>query len=264
MASADELTLPRPAIPKTLGILNVIFAVLLILVGTCTGIGALLAPEIQKFGQGVAEKAKKQAEDRKAAELKDIDDRAKAATTDAEKAAIDQERDAVTSRPLPITPNVVAPVDTFKDPTVRTYMVASLVTGLILHVTLLVAGIGLIRLTGWGRTLGLWWAGLQVAQLLILGVAHFTLIQPIQQKTNEATMAEMKRQLTGPNAPPNAAFTVQVMETTAKLGPALAGLYYLAALTYPVLCLVLLRTAGARAACLGPGPGPATYPAAGL
>lgn len=250
MASADGLTLPKPAIPKTLGILNVIFAVVLVVWGTCTGIGALLAPQIQQFGQGIVEKAKQDAEARKSADLKALDDREKAATSDEEKATIAQERTAVNNRPLPVMPTVTATPDTFKDPTARVYLIVQLLSGLLLNILMLVAGIGLIRLTGWGRALGVWWAGLQVAQLVILGVVSFILIQPIQAKTTEATIAEMKKQLTGPNAPPNAAFTIQLMETVAKLTPVFAALYIVAGMTYPIISLVLLRTPGARAACL--------------
>ena len=62
------------------------------------------------------------------------------------------------------------------------------------------SGIGLIRLTSWGRSLTLWWAGLQVAQLLILSVINFALIYPIEKQAADANMAELRKQLTGPNA----------------------------------------------------------------
>ena len=76
MDSADDVVLPKPAIPKTLGILNVIFAVILILLGMCVGGMAIVAPQIQKFGQGFTDQMKAQAATQKAADLKTLDDRA--------------------------------------------------------------------------------------------------------------------------------------------------------------------------------------------
>ena len=251
MASAEGVVLPKPAIPKTLGILNVIFAVLLILMGLCVGGMTIIAPQIQKFGQGVMDQAKAQAETQKAADLKTLDDRAQAATTDEEKATIAQERDAVVNRQAPVTINVTASTDVLKNPTVLGFTVTQVITGLILHIALLVAGIGLIRLTPWGRTLTLWWAGLQIAQLLILAAINFTMILPIQQQAAAANMAELKKQLTGPNAPPNAAITLQTAEVTSNLATIGSVVGLLIGLTYPVICLILLQTAGARAACLG-------------
>ena len=252
MASAEGVVLPKPAIPKTLGILNVVFAVLLIMMGLCVGGMAIVAPQIQKFGEGIAEQQKAQVATQKAADLKTLDDRAAAATTDQEKATIAQEREAVVNRPEPITPNIAASTEALKNPKVLSFTVAQVITGLILHIALLVAGVGLIRLTSWGRSLTLWWAGLQIAQLLILNVLNFALIYPIQKQAADVNMAELRKQLTGPNAPPNAAITLQSAEFTAGLALPIAIVSLLLGLTYPVICLILLRTPGARAACLGP------------
>jgi len=266
MASADGLTLPKPAIPKTLGILNVIFAVLLILLGLCVGGITLLAPAIQQFGQRTMAQQKNQAEAQKASDLKVLDDRAKAATTDEEKATIAKERDAVAGRPLPVMPDMQTGTEILKDPRVMGFTVAQIVTGLLLHILLLVSGIGLIRLTPWGRSLALWWAGLQIVQLLILGVVSFMVILPIQRVNTEATLAKLREDLAKPNVPPTAAMSLQMAETMAKLAPVIAVGSNLAGMTYPVICLILLSGAGARAACLRRPPegyptgAPVSYP----
>ena len=250
MASADGLTLPKPAIPKTLGILNVIFAVLLILFGVCVGGIALFAPAIQQFGQRTMNQQKTQAEAQKASDLKVLDDRAKVATTDEEKATIAKERDAVVSRLLPVVPDMQMGTDVLKDPRVMGFTVTQVVTGLILHITLLIAGIGLIRLTPWGRSLTLWWAGLQIVQLLILGVVSFMVILPISKPRTEDGLAKLKEVLAKPNAPPDTAMKIQFTEILVKFAPAIAVSQNLAGMTYPIICLILLSTAGAKAACL--------------
>ena len=239
MASADGLTLPKPAIPKTLGILNVIFAVLLILLGLCVGGITLLAPAIQQFGQRTMAQQKNQAEAQKASDLKVLDDRAKAATTDEEKATIAKERDAVAGRPLPVMPDMQTGTEILTDPRVMGFTVAQIVTGLLLHILLLVSGIGLIRLM---------------------------VILPIQRVNTEATLAKLREDLAKPNVPPTAAMSLQMAETMAKLAPVIAVGSNLAGMTYPVICLILLSGAGARAACLRRPPegyptgAPVSYP----
>ena len=250
MASADGYVLPKPGIPKTLGILNIIFAVLLILAGLCIGGFTLLVPTIQQLGQKAAEDQKAQVEAQKVADLKILDDRAKTATTDEEKATIAKERDEVDKRVTFTPANPMTGADLLKNPTVLGFTVTQVVTGLILHILLLVAGIGLVRLTPWGRTLGVWWAGLQIAQLLLLAIINFVVILPISQEFTAASIADLKKQAAAPNAPPTAGMIIQSTEFSAKLQPAIAVGQLLAGVTYPILCLILLRTAGAKAACL--------------
>ncbi len=261
MATADGFVLPKPAIPKTLGILNIIFGVLLVLAGLCVGAFTLLIPTIQQITQKAMDDAKTRTEAQKAADLKILDDRAQAATTDEEKATIAQERAEVTNRVVPATPNLFGSTDILKDPRAAAFTVTQVLTGLILHITLLVAGIGLVRLTPWGRTLGVWWAGLQIVQLLILGVINFVVILPITQQYTDANLADLKKQMAAANAPPTLGVTIQTAEMTSKLTPVIAVAQTVAGLTYPVICLILLSTAGAKAACLARPP--AQPPAAG-
>lgn len=250
MATADGYILPKPAVPKTLGILNIIFAVLLLLLGMCTLGMTILAPSLlQMAAKGQAD-VKARGEAAKTKQVEILDERAKQATTDEEKATIAKERDAVANAPVPETPDLAQVTAALQDPKIMGITIGQLVTGLILHVLLLVAGIGLVRLTPWGRSLGVWWAGLQIAQLVVLAVINFTVLLPAQQPINDANIANLKKQADQPGAAPGAAPAAQMAETMAKLGPVMTATYYVAAMAYPIICLVLLRTPGARAACV--------------
>ena len=97
MANADGYVLPKPGVPKTLGILNVIFGVLLVLYGLCrvgmpgrgTGPGG--------FAEKTARRPRPRSRPSRRSEFKVLDDREKAAKTDEEKKAIEQEQ--ATARP---------------------------------------------------------------------------------------------------------------------------------------------------------------------
>src|SRR5258708_39122014 len=94
MANAEGYVLPKPGIPKTLGILNVIFGVLLVLYGFCM-VGTLIAaPAGMRAVEGLVKDVQAKAEAQQKANLKSFEDREKAATTEEEKKAIQQEREA--------------------------------------------------------------------------------------------------------------------------------------------------------------------------
>ena len=98
MANADGSVLPKPGIPKTLGILNVIFGVLLILMGLC-GIGSLLvAPAGMKMLDNIKKEVEAKAEAQTKEQLKNLDDQEKAAKTEEEKKAIEQQRATVIAK----------------------------------------------------------------------------------------------------------------------------------------------------------------------
>ena len=91
MANVDGYTLPKPGIPKTLGILNVIFGVLMVLYGMCTVGIMIAAPALTGFADTTLKQAQAKAEEGQKARLKELDEREAAATTEEEKNAIEQE-----------------------------------------------------------------------------------------------------------------------------------------------------------------------------
>lgn len=261
MANADGYVLPKPGIPKTLGILNVIFGVLTILWGICALGGLLLAPALMEFGQKTVKDAQAKVIEQQKAQLKVYDDREAAAKTDDEKKAIQQERQAtIASTPAMPPMDMSAATAMMKDPVVVGFTFANGGTGLILSVLLLISGIGLIRLVSWGRSLGVAYAGLQIAQVVLMTAVSLLFVQPTQQANLEKMLVKQEADAKLPNAPPGAAEAVKM--SRAMSNPGMAQVMSLAwpvlGSIYPVILLVLLNKPGARAALQGPktrGPG---------
>jgi hypothetical protein len=241
MASADGYVLPKPGIPKTLGILNIIFGVLGLLVGLCGLGGMLIAPAFLQFAEKTAKEAQTKVEAREKAELKDIDDRIAAAKTDEEKKAIEQERvNTAANQPKMNPVDLSAATDILKNPTILGYTYAVYFTSLVLSIVALIAGIGLVRLTAWGRKLALWEAGLRIVQILIFLVINIALVLPISQAAGEKQIARMEEAAKAPGAGQAEAGVLQ-------MNKAMAGM---AIPIYPIIVLILLNNKGARAACL--------------
>jgi hypothetical protein len=257
MAYADGTVLPKPGIPKTLGILNVIFGVLMVLYGLCI-LGTLVAaPAGMAALETMVKDVQAKSEAQQKANLKTIDDRAKAATTEEEKKAIQQEREAVIASTPPVVKVDMSPAtDVLKNPVVMGFSFLQMGTGVILSVILLVAGIGLIRLAPWGRTISIAWAGLQILQLVVLTAASILYVQPIARENQEKMLTKMEAEAKGPNAAPGAAESVKMAR--AMSSPAIANAsiigYLVCGSIYPVVVLILLNNRGARAALLGPKP----------
>src|SRR5277367_4589244 len=120
MSTADGYALPKPGIPKTLGILNVIFGVLLVLLGTCQ-LGMLaVAPMLFKGVEKLAKEAQAKVETNSKAEIKSYDDRIAAVKSDEEKKAIEGEKvSAIARQPkmAPVDMSIVT--DIMEDPTIK-------------------------------------------------------------------------------------------------------------------------------------------------
>ena len=261
MANADGYVLPKPAIPQTLGILNVIFGVLMVLYGLCmVGVLAAAGPMMQ-FAEKTVKDAQSKVEAQQQAQLKAqqkvFDEREKAATTEEEKKAIQQERDAAVANQAPMVKvDMSAATDVLKDPTIMGFSYLQMVTGLILSVILLVSGIGLIRLLPWGRSLAVAWAGLQILQVVLLTGISIAYIQPIQAANQEKMLAKLEANAKAPGAAPGMAESVKMSRamstsgatTIMAVGSAVVGSIY------PVIVLILLSRPAARAALQGPKP----------
>ena len=120
MANADGYVLPKPGIPKTLGILNVIFGVLLVLYGLCMVGGLVAAPAMLQIAEKTVKEAQAKVEAQQKAQLKALDDREKAAKTEEEKKAIQQEKADASSPTAPIAQpmDMSAATGVLKDPTI--------------------------------------------------------------------------------------------------------------------------------------------------
>jgi hypothetical protein len=255
MSSAEGLVVPKPGIPKTLGILNIIFGVILVLFGIC-GIGmTVLAPALMDMGDGLIKKTQADVEARNKATEKQFDDQIAAAKTDEEKKALEQQKAATIAMQPRVQPvDMSAAKEVLKDPTIMGVTYAGAFSGLILHIMLLVSGIGLIRLAPWARSLAVWWGGLVILYLAIFLAANIAIVMPANKPITDKQIANLEEQAKGkpPGSPEE--MTLKVTKLGVSLALPLAVGQTIGLMIYPIVVLILLNTKGARAACLGQKP----------
>jgi hypothetical protein len=256
---------PKPAIPKTIGILNVVFGGLMLLCIPCMAAYIVALANMDT----IVNEPIKQAEARQSAQRKqqfaDLARREGEATTEEAKAAIRAQRKSLEAHRPPQVETVPMSnfmFKSFSNPRMIAYMSADWGTGLILNLLMLVAGIGLIRLRGWGRTLALGVAGIKIGRLALLTIALIIFVIPAQSKDTEAGLVQILKESPppGPQTQPieamaaDSARKMATMQTVMGIG--MLVLYSI----YPALTLWLLNQPGAVAACRPTRPAPGDDP----
>lgn len=247
-----EYVVPSPRIPKVLGILNILFASLLLIGGLCSmGMFALSPVVGQAIMRIQKEAVAKQQAQRKAA-LHALDEEEKAAATDEEKQRIEARRKAMESFP-DFQGAVVDPWEAF--PIHKTqfqiYMWTDLGTAFVLNLLMLAAGVGLVMRAEWGRKLGIWDAWLKIVRLvLVYGYMAVAIIPEFSSAMARFAIESIARQQQAMGKPMPAgltfetlAFIYSVAMTVAIVGTILFGSIY------PAVSLWLLSRRSARAAC---------------
>jgi hypothetical protein len=250
MSNAEGFVLPKPGIPRTLGILNIIFGVLLILYSTCTLGYTLVGPAMGKVLETSVKEAQAKKEADRKASLKEFDDRVAASKTEDEKKAIEKEK-ADFKANSPPTPQVdmSAVTEAMSNPTLMTVQIAQAVSGLLFNVAMIIAGIGLLRLSSWGRTMALWVAGLKIVRLVIVTAVIILVVQPISMVQTEKMLTNLEANAKAQGAAPGAGANAQMAKMMAGMGSVFAvGLLVFGSI-YPIVTLILLNSDGAKAAC---------------
>jgi hypothetical protein len=244
--------LPRPRIPTTVGILNLVFGSVLILGSLMMAAYSAVLPLTSRVMTETLKRAQADYEAKRQVELKGLEAAEKAAATASEKRAIEKQRKALAARPkmeLPIGMDFEKMG--LSGPRFAIYAVADSASALVLDILMLAAGIGLVRRQMWGVRLGLLSAGLKIVRLvLVYGYATVAIIPPIAQGSGRVAFEAMAQQFkaTGQAFPPglNAVFFTRIYAITYTV---MAVSMILFGSIYPAIVLWLLSRPGARAAC---------------
>jgi hypothetical protein len=246
---------PNPQVPRTFGLLNIIFGVIMLLVGAGYGVFYAMAPtfsqtiQVQMAKQQEAEKAKRDAQ---IADLKHREDTAK---TEEEKASIKAERAAVEATPQPDLSGMsdLTGLNVYSDPRLAVYYFSEVGAGILLNILMIISGAGLLGLTNWGRRLALGVAWLKILRWVAMTVAVLVIVLPItterMQKAFEKINAQAQAQA-GAGTPPPAMPTAEIAKMGALMGAVLAVIGAIVAMIYPALTLWFLTRPRAVAACL--------------
>ena len=247
---AESAPIPDPHTPKTFGVLNIVFALLLMPCSMCMTFYALVPALLGFVSENQAQQANQRDLQNKA-ELSRLDEDLKTATTDEQRQEIQVKRAAIESSPRrgPDFPKIFSN-EGFRKPAYMAHFVGDLSSGLFLNLLMLISGAGLVYLKGWGRVLAIVVSWLKMVRLLILAISATFLIAPwlsnlVKFLEQEAIKLDPALAASAPNAGPKAALLVTI-----------AGwLIFTFGSLYPIAQIRFLRLPSVREACRGRRPG---------
>ena len=243
----SQWVVPNTGIPRTFGLLNVIFGVMLLLGGIGSVAWVLMAPTFGKAMQAQRRETLAKAKAEREARIADLKKQEAAAKTEAEKEQLRTERETAESVPEPPEPPDVTIWDTYADPRYRAYFCGEVSLGIVLNIAMIVAGAGLLATAEWGRRLAIWVAWGKIVRLVAMAVITLTLIVPMTAEYTQPSLDKIAAQarLGGP------AMSNQMAQVMAILGAVGAVGFTVVGSIYPGLAIWFLTRPRARAACAG-------------
>jgi hypothetical protein len=244
----SQWVVPNTGIPRTFGLLNVIFGVMLLLGGIGSVAWVLMAPTIGKAMQAQRRETLAKAKAEREARIADLKKQEAAAKTEAEKEQLRTEREAAESVPEPPEPPDVTIWDTYADPRYRAYFCGEVSLGIVLNIAMIVAGAGLLATAEWGRRLAIGVAWGKIVRLVAMAVITLTVIVPMTAEYTQPSLDKIAAQarLGGP------AMSNQMAQVMPILGAVGAVGFTVVGSIYPGLAIWFLTRPRARAACAGP------------
>jgi hypothetical protein len=247
----SEWVVPNPGVPRTFGIMNIVFGVLLLLFGLGSAAMMILGPTFMKQVQAQTQQATEKAKAERAARISELKKKEDAAKSEEEKKELRIERQAAESVPEPPDlSDVTNWGDMMSDPWYAGYYWTEVSSGVLLNIAMIVAGAGLVAMAEWGRRLALGVAWLKILRLTAIMIITLVVILPMTTERTKRMFDKMEAQIkTKGGAGPGVGFSASMSQATAVFGAVSSVGTAVLGSIYPALALWFLTRPGARAAC---------------
>jgi hypothetical protein len=230
--------------PRTLGTLNIVFGILALCWGLCSDSAMMGFPALMQAIGRQSTDTQRMLDERQKRQIESLKEQEATAKTQAEKDRLRKElADQRVRRVVVTTPqNEMLTKMKVDDPRYFAHYGTVLVTGLILNTAMIVAGVGLLRLRPWGRTVSLWVAALHLVRLVAVTASMVIIVGPIWARMSEA----MSTTTTAAVMDPESLRDMNAMNRSFSLAMQV-GLFVLGSI-YPIVTLWLLNTRSSLAA----------------
>jgi hypothetical protein len=261
-----QWVVPNSGIPRTFGLLNVIFGILLLLGGLGSAAWVLITPTFLKTMQAQAQETLAKAKADREARIAELKEKEAAAKTEAEKEQLRAERATAESVPEPPDMSDLMTWDMFADPRYQAYFWSEVSLGVLLNIAMIVAGAGLLATAEWGRRLAIGVAWGKILRLVAMAVITLTVILPITTERSQRAFEKMTAKMQGrPGAGVPRGLSNEMARMTAVFGAVGSVGFTVVGAIYPGLAIWFLTRPRARAACAGRSSGkPAGKPPGAL
>jgi hypothetical protein len=245
---------PKTSIPKTIGIMNIVFGSLLLTCVCCSGVNLVMQSAMIGPVMAVQQKQIEQAmQVERQQRLQELQQREQAANDEKEKADLKAQQKVLQGRPIPKMPDFTK---FMQDPRYLGFEIVDLVTGLVLDILMVVSGIALLNLKEWGRRAAIWVAALKIVLLITLYTVFALVVVPVLVQNFNTMFQEMFDEMAKGARPgqrvPGQAELAQMSSTIGILMTASAVGMIIFGAIYPIVVLIALTRPRVKAACALP------------
>jgi len=246
-----QWVVPNPQLPRSFGVMNIIFGALLLLYGAGLGLWTYYAPG---FVKGFQDQFKEQIAEQNAkrkTQIAELKDKVKAAKTEEEKKDLEMQLGAMESTPG-ADPAMLDDVWSLNsDRRIQIYTYTELATGILLNVCMIVAGCGLLALAEWARRMAIAVAWVKIARWAVIIGVSMLLIIPITTEKMNKMFTSIEKQATAKTGRAGSPFPANSLAQMSAVVSAVTSVATAAiASIYPVCVIWFLTRPRARAACL--------------
>jgi hypothetical protein len=243
---------PNPQIPRTFGILNIVFGILLILFSVYNLVMLVVGPKIQTAVMSSLNETRasqKAVRDAKIAELKKKE---AAAKTKEEKEPITEEREALEKSGEPDVSAIMGQaMGITQNKTYIAYTYGESISGIILNVLMIISGVGLLRMSQWACTLALGVAWLKILRWILIVIVTLVVIVPMTTEVTQKMFQEIDKQAKAKGGGAGNPFPMASLAQFQAIASAVVSVMSaLVAVIYPSLTLWFLTRPATRAALL--------------
>jgi hypothetical protein len=229
---------PNPQVPRTFGILNIIFGILLLLFGIYSIVMLWLGPKLQNYMMGQFEQQKTTAKATRDAKIADLKKREETAQTKEEKESLADERAAVERTFEPDMTGFMEETRAMTQrPVIRIYSAVEGGLGIVLNILMIVSGVGLLRVAEWGRRLALSVAWLKILRWIAIVAFTLIVIVPMTTEMTQKLLTQVEAQAKA-NSRGATPFPMATLSQFAAVAGAVSSVMTaLFAVIYPILLL---------------------------
>jgi hypothetical protein len=242
---------PNPQLPRSFGLMNIIFGSLLLLLALGLGFWYLYTPT---FTRQMQESVNKIEADRKAEHderIADLKKQEAEAKTQEERESLKEERASIEKKTgVSVVPfGDLSSMNAMSDKRIAAYYAIEVSAAVILNVLMIVSGAGLLGLAEWARRMAIVVAQLKILRWIAMTVALFVLVLPVSMEMAEKAVAAAQAQINAQGAA-----MPMPMSGFIRFGMIFAAVWHvfcaIVAFVYPALVWWYLSRPPARAACM--------------
>jgi hypothetical protein len=249
-----EWVVPNPQIPRTFGMMNIVFGGLLLLLGVGYLAFYVISP---MFTKQMVEEAHKQQAVKKAereAKITELKTKEGAAKTKEEKADLQAERENLEKEIEPDVSDIIG-FNMYSDTRLAIYYFSEVIAGILLNLLMLISGIGLLGLAEWARRLAVAVAWGKILRWVAIVIVAMVLVLPITMQKMQKMFDSIDQQTKARSGGRATPIPMGSLAQYAAIMGAVTVVFEAVVFSiYPGLSIWFLTRPRVRAACLAKSP----------